>query len=309
MNEGDANKHNAYISAIQKFYKQLIPERRIDIGEILDTSKIVQMNPDGTSFRFYLDTVPLSNEEKLTLKNLIQEQSQDIAISLSDSIGTSMQEQAEKTKEAELAWKDFLPNLVATMKSKTTFKELDETTQQIALHMVEGLQMDVADQMDKNNPYEYIRNSIIAPLTALSDEDLSKVSDAYNKLFSLDPDKLSLDDTKRQVDGYINTIAEILGKDPIELKFQFGFNDIDSLVQNYSTIMQKAAEKFSGQTALSLTKGGGEKYESEYSELNKFAKANSINTQNEIAFWNSCLEESKTREEAMKKVSGKFQYC
>lgn len=301
LNEGDANKHNAYISAIQKFYKQLIPERRIDIGEILDTSKIVQMNPDGTSFRFYLDTVPLSNEEKQTLKNLIQEQSQDIAISLSDSIGTSMQEQAEKTKEAELAWKDFLPSLVATMRSKTTFKELDETTQQIALHMVEGLQMDVADQMDKNNPYEYIRNSIIAPLTALSDEDLSKVSDAYNKLFSLDPDKLSLDDTKRQVDGYINTIAEILGKDPIELKFQFGFNDIDSLVQNYSTIMQKAAEKFSGQTALSLTKGGGEKYESEYSELNKFAKANSINTQNEIAFWNSCLEESKTREEAMKK--------
>ena len=301
MNEGDANKHNAYISAIQKFYKQLTPERRIDIGEILDTSKIVQMNPDGTSFRFYLDTVPLSNEEKQTLKNLIQEQSQDIAISLSDSIGTSMQEQAEKTKEAELAWKDFLPSLVATMKSQSTFKELDETTQEIAVHLVEGLQMNVADQMDENHPYDYIRNSIIAPLYNLSKEDLSKVSDAYNKLFSLDPDKLSLDDTKKQVDGYINTIAEILGKDPIELKFQFGFNDIDSLVQNYSTIMQKAAEKFSGQTALSLTKGGGEKYESEYSELNKFAKANSINTQNEIAFWNSCLEESKTREEAMKK--------
>lgn len=245
MNEGDANKHNAYISAIQKFYKQLTPERRIDIGEMLDTSKIVQMNPDGTSFRFYLDTVSLSNEEKQTLTNLIQEQSQDIAISLSDSVGTSMQKQAEKTKEAELAWKDFIPSLVATMKSKATFKELDETTQQIALHMVEGLQMDVADQMDKNNPYEYIRNSIIAPLTALSDEDLSKVSDAYEKLFSLDSDKLSLDDTKKQVDGYIKTIADILGKDPIKLKIQFGFNDIDSLVQNYSTIMQKAAEKFS----------------------------------------------------------------
>lgn len=301
MNEGDANKHNAYISAIQKFYKQLTPERRRGIGEMFDTSKIVQMNPDGTSFRFYLDTVPLSNEEKLTLNNLIQEQSQDIAISLSDSIGTSMQEQAEKTKEAELAWKDFLPSLVATMKSQSTFKELDETTQEIAVHLVEGLQMNVADQMDENHPYDYIRNSIIAPLYNLSKEDLSKVSDAYNKLFSLDPDKLSLDDTKKQVDGYINTIAEILGKDPIELKFQFGFNDIDSLVQNYSTIMQRAAEKFSGQTALSLTKGGGEKYESEYSDLDKFAKANSINTQNEIAFWNSCLEESKTREEAMKK--------
>lgn len=301
MNEGDANKHNAYISAIQKFYKQLTPERRIDIGEMLDTSKIVQMNPDGTSFRFYLDTVSLSNEEKQTLTNLIQEQSQDIAISLSDSVGTSMQKQAEKTKEAELAWKDFIPSLVATMKSKATFKELDETTQQIALHMVEGLQMDVADQMDKNNPYEYIRNSIIAPLTALSDEDLSKVSDAYEKLFSLDSDKLSLDDTKKQVDGYIKTIADILGKDPIKLKIQFGFNNIDSLVQNYSTIMQKAAEKFSGQTALSLIKGGGEKYETEFDELDKFAKANSINTQNEIAFWNKCLEESKTRQEAMRK--------
>lgn len=301
MNEGDANKHNAYISAIQRFYKQLTPERRIDIGELLDTSQIVQMNPDGTSFKFYLDTMSLSNEEKQTLKNLIQEQSQDIAISLSDSIGTSMQEQAERTKEAELAWKDFIPSLVATTKSKATFKELDETTQQIALHMAEGLQMDVADQMDKNNPYEYIRNSIIAPLTALSDEDLSKVSDAYEKLFSLDSDKLSLDDTKKQVDGYINTIADILGKDPIELKIQFGFNDIDSLVQNYSTIMQKAAEKFSGQTALSLTKGGGDMYGAEYSELEKFAKVNSINTQNEIAFWNKCLEESKTREEAMKK--------
>ena len=301
MNEGDANKHNAYISAIQKFYKQLTPERRRGIGEMFDTSKIVQMNPDGTSFRFYLDTVPLSNEEKLTLKILIQEQSQDIAISLSDSIGTSMQEQAEKTKEAELAWKDFLPSLVATMKSQSTFKELDETTQEIAVHLVEGLQMNVADQMDENHPYDYIRNSIIAPLYNLSKEDLSKVSDAYNKLFSLDPDKLSLDDTKKQVDGYINTIAEILGKDPIELKIQFGFNDIDSLIQNYSTIMQKAAEKFSGQTALSLTKGGGEKYESEYSELDKFAKANSINTQNEIAFWNKCLVESKTRQEAMKK--------
>lgn len=301
MNEGDANKHNAYISAIQKFYKQLTPERRIDIGEMLDTSKIVQMNPDGTSFKFYLDTVSLSAEEKQTLGNLIQDQSKDIALSLSDSLGTSMQKQAEKTKEAELAWKDFLPSLVATMKSKATFKELDDTTQEIAVHLVEGLQMNVAGQMDRKHPYDYIRNSVIAPLSALSDEDLSKVSTAYEKLFSLDKDKLSLNDTKKQVDGYINTIADILGKDPVELKIQFGFGDIDSLVQNYSTIMKKAAEKFSSQSALSLTKGEGEKYQTEYSELEKFAKDNSINTQNEIAFWNKCLEESKTRQEAMKK--------
>ena len=76
------------------------------------------------------------------------------------------------------------------------------------------------------------------------------------------------------------------------------------MIHLYKIIQQsckKLPEKFSGQTALSLTKGGGERYESEYSELDKFAKANSINTQNEIAFWNKCLEESKTRQDAMKK--------
>lgn len=244
LNEADSSYYNVINSAAQEFYKALSGARRVELADTLDTSKLIHMIPESTAFDLYLNTSILTEDEKQTLSNMIEDQSRNVVGNISDSVGKSVQEQSEKTKTAQLAWKDYLAHMVSGMKSEMSFKELDESMQDIATRMVSGLQMNVAQEMEENDPYSYIRDNIISPLTYLSEEDSKKLSDAYGKLFSFDMEKVTPDKAFEEIEKYINRIAEIIGKTPAEIKLAFGFGGLDELAENFENAITSATDKF-----------------------------------------------------------------
>ena len=64
------------------------------------------MIPESTAFDLYLNTSILTEDEKQILSKMIEDQSRNVVGNISDSVGKSVQEQSEKTKTAQLAWKD-----------------------------------------------------------------------------------------------------------------------------------------------------------------------------------------------------------
>ncbi len=130
-------------------------------------------------------------------------------------------------------------------------------------------------------------------------KDNPEIQDALVGLFTLDTSDMQPNDAKALVDQYIDYIARVIGENPVELKVRLGFEDVDTIAQNYNRVVQQAATKFSGESYKPYS--DNLLYSAELEALNKFAEENSINTQDEIAFWNKCIEESETREEAMEK--------
>ncbi|MDE5802369.1 MAG: hypothetical protein K2I22_05565 [Lachnospiraceae bacterium] len=152
---------------------------------------------------------------------------------------------------------------------------------------------------------EWIEDNYILAIGNIDDE---KVKNALLELYSL-PSDLSPTQVKEIVDEYIPLIAKAIGKDELDLKIALGFEDADTIAKNYTSTMQKALKKYGGISAE--TYGNDPEsdmyYEQVSDELTKFAEENSINTQDEIAFWNQCIEESATKEEAMEKyLASKF---
>ena len=155
------------------------------------------------------------------------------------------------------------------------------------------------NNMDFEDAIKYTSNEAVGAYIN-SIIDAIKNNDAAQKifvtLFTLRDQELSIPEFEAQVAEYINKLADILpNTDPITLRASLGFDD-DSLVTNYNAAMKKAAEKFGDYKVV-----GGNNRVLDYDLYNEFAKENSINTQDEIAFWNQCIDESETREEAMEK--------
>lgn len=244
LNEGDSKYYEVMNSAIQKLYKSLDNNRRVQLADTLDLSKLIHINEGGTAFDLYLNTAELSSNEKQMLERIIQEQAKTVVGTISDSLNQSVQANNEKSNEAQLAWKDFIANMVSGMKSQQTFKDLDSSMQKIAVSMVSGLQMNVAKEMDKKDPYSYIRDSIITPLTYLSDDASNELSKAYSNLFSIDTDKLTPNIAAEEIDKYVNKIASILGKTPVEIKTALGFDSFDTLADDFDNAISAAADKF-----------------------------------------------------------------
>ncbi len=154
--EGGIEYYNALTKALQNFNKELDATRRADLGGLLDPANVIQQTGDMT-YDFNIVLAPLSDEEKERLQNEIKSQTAEIIPLIQDEITSSFTEQSQKQQEADLAWQDFIPSLVATMKSKGSFKglaegEFGEDIQNFAIDLVSNLDSSVASEMDKNDP-------------------------------------------------------------------------------------------------------------------------------------------------------------
>lgn len=241
--------YNSILNSIQEFYKTLDSERRIELSDIIDPYKIIDMDNNGV-FDVYLDTTQLTDNEKSQLQNIIKEQSSEILPLIQDELSTAFSEQSSKQQEAELAWKDFVPSLVSTMKSSGSFKGLADEAfgsdiQNFAIDLVSNLDISVAEQMDRNDPYKWVRNNIILPLTKLDDSDRQSVTEAYSKLLKLNPDDLS-EKNQSAIDTLISQLAEKLGNSEANIRLNLGFNIDEDLQTKYDEAIKNAVKKFGG---------------------------------------------------------------
>lgn len=169
--------------------------------------------------------------------------------------------------------------------------ETDPEKNQIMQYLMSSFDLGVfkekLDGKDWDEVTTWIEDKI---LYAISNVDNENVENAMLKLLSGDYDSIpELEELYNSIQSYFSP------DDPIMLYFEANYG---SLNDSYNSVVDKAALKFTGNINSA---DDYQRLESEKQALDKFAKENSINTQDEIAFWNQCLEESNTREEAMQK--------
>ena len=203
--------------------------------------------------------------------------------------------------EVDSALKNVQTLANAYLMTNEDYALLDEQSKNAASIIVNSINENIASGFTKPEDVGAYVAGIVDTI-----QDNPEVREALVGLFTTDLSTLSPKQAKELVDQYIKSIVKVLGEDKLELKIRLGFEDVDTIAHNYNAVMQKAAEKFSGVNGVRNKENWNNPdsfidYESEKAALEAFAEENSINTQDEITFWNQCLEESETREEAMEK--------
>ena len=132
------------------------------------------------------------------------------------------------------------------MKSKQTFKDLDSDLQDIAVQIIEGLDYSYASAMKAYDPdpYAYIRDKFIVPMSKLSDGDKQKLQSSFEDLLKLDADNLA-QRNQAEIEKLITTIATLLEKDPLEIRVALGF-DTEDIQNRYSEALKQAKRQLGG---------------------------------------------------------------
>ena len=248
-NEAELNYMNSLTDSVNEFWKSLDGSRRVELsGFGIDISTLLRtdLNSDTGIFEIYADTYRLTSEEITELENIIQDNVGDASGALLDSISDQSQALQEQIQKGKNAWTDFIPTLVSGMKSKQTFKNLDSDLQDIAIQIVEGLDYSYADAMKEWNPdpYAYVRDKIIDPLSKLDDSGKEKLTSSFEELFKLDAGDLS-QDNQEEIEKFITTIATLLEKDPLEIRVALGF-DVEDAQNRYNEVLKETKRQFNG---------------------------------------------------------------
>ncbi len=268
--------HDAMLTsdkAYEKLYKEMISD-----GKLYDS-----YNMSALQFRKVKETLSdigfkptVSSDDKRNINNNVEAYIQ--------------------TYQAEInsALKNVRELANAYLMTNSGYESMNDDSKNAASILVNSITEDISTGFEE--PVDvgaYVTNIVNAI------KDNKGVENALIGMFQVDLSNMQPKDVKANIDRYVSIVGEAIGEKPIELKARLGFDDIDVIAQNYEAAMNKAAKKFSGQQKRPY--GGSALYDAEKKEIEKFAKENSINTQDEIAFWNKCVEESSTREEAMRK--------
>ena len=279
--------------------------------DIINSFREAMLASDETYDKFYKDMI--SGGKLINEYNMSQAQFNEVKdvltnigfkAELSDEDRRNINSNAKayiQTYQAEIssALKNVQTIANAYLMTNEDYANLNEQSKNAASIIVNSVNEGIASGFEN-------KEDVGAYVTGIIDtiKDNHEVQDALVGLFKLDITDMQPDKAKELVDQYINFIAKVLEESPLELKARLGFGDVDAIAENYREVTSKAAEKFSKKPVTNLLYGGkiyDPEYLAEKEALDKFAEENSINTQDEIAFWNQCIEESDTREEAMEK--------
>ena len=239
-NNSDVAYMNTLKASAEDFFNTLSDERRkvlngryaINPKNLFD----IQTDSRNGTFEIYARLFELTDDEIKLLQSIIEDNISFAMSEMTDEFSDQLQESQEEIQKAENAWHDFIPSLVAGMRSKQTFKDLDSDLQDIAIKIVEGLDTSYATAMDvyDPDPYAYIRDKLIVPMGNLSDTDQKNVKDAFAKLMTLDANDIS-DKNREEITKLIQTINDILEIDDFNLKVALGFDvgdDIKNRLEN-----------------------------------------------------------------------------
>lgn len=245
-NQAELDYMNTLTDSIHEFWQSLDGDRRMELG--IGPSDLFTQNYDEYTgaFQIYANLYKLTPKELTALENIIQDNVGDASGALLDSISEQTQEELEKIQKSENAWTDFIPALVAGMKSKQTFKNLDSDLQDIAVQIIEGLDDSYASAMKAYDPdpYAYIRDKFIVPMSKLSDNDKQKLQSDFENLLKLDADNLAKNN-QAEIEKFIASIAALLNKDPLEIRTALRFETEDAQ-KGYNEALKQAKRQFGG---------------------------------------------------------------
>lgn len=171
-----------------------------------------------------------------------------------------------KQQQSELE-KDIENSLTSTRQLAQNYlivdSDYDNMTEQgktIASKFTQGLN----EGMSKNDMQSYV-----SKLTSVLKEesDNPDVKNAFESLFSgsIKDNNLSPEEIKNQVDNYVSIISSYFEKSPIEIKTQLGFDNVDSVAEQYQNIINDAKTKDWNTSAL---KDAEQSLQDEFDKIN-----------------------------------------
>lgn len=209
-----------------------------------------------------------------------------------NGITKDIQERENAIKDA---YAKMAPNLVAWAKSTYEYDFLGEQQKKLIESLIPTLDWNVIKEntgmkLIGGAEYEqYIKDNIIVPLMSIPDEYQDEVNKKFAKLLEFESGDIDVVDFASELQEYLDNIGVTIDIKPL-------LGDTEELKSSYEQITDDAARKFIENSSKNYGL-----LDAERQALDDFAKKNSINTRDEIAFWNQCLEESNTREQAMEK--------
>lgn len=135
----------------------------------------------------------------------------------------------------------------AYLMTNSDYEKLDEQSKTAASLLVNSINENIADKFSsKEDVGAYVGELV----TSISGN--KEVQYALKELFTMDTSDMSVDEINKQTDSYINTIAEVLKEDPIELKARLGFDDTDTqpLINNVKEKLQDDFDDKVGELTL-----------------------------------------------------------
>ena len=157
---------------------------------------------------------------------------------------------------------------------------------------------------------EQVDNFVNMVVNAISDSEEATI--ALSDIITFTTGDLTVGEQKEAIDQYAQQIADALN----EYFSQYGIHinltpaivkglmetDTDALVKQYDRIKTEAARKFDAYNDQAANTHYGNVYATDYDEwYEQFTKENSVNTKEELEFWQQCIRQSKTREQAERK--------
>ena len=184
-------------------------------------------------------------------------------------------------KSARIIIKTYQTEIEASLKSvrllanaflmtSEDYEKLDDRSKNIASVLVNSINESIADGfsnlIDVGEYVDNIVNSI---------KDNPEVQQNIENLFALgDVSKLNANEAVDKINQYINAIAEILKKDPLELKVMFGFEQPEDIKKKFENSLRQITDD-EGYAARFM-------YNREYDELLDFTKDFTVEQQE---FW------------------------
>lgn len=296
-------------SAAQQFLDELDDSRRIEIENSLGgASGLFYMHQDEWSgtFDLYANLHTLTTDEIAALEEKMSETvPKGIAFdaTLPDSFFDQQQELQYQIQKGKNAWSEFVAYLASGMRSKSTFKALDPDLQDIALHIVSGLDYSYASAMKAYDPdpYAYVRDKFLTPMSELDDADKDKLQSSFENLMKLNAGDLS-QKNQAEIESLIKTIASLLDKEPLEIRAVLGF-DTEEAQNRYHDALKEAKRKFGSPSYGYDDRGfevnrGYETNDDIGNELDAFWNENVL-TEKDVALWNEVTAGITDAAEAM----------
>lgn len=198
------------------------------------------------------------------------------------------------------AYAQMNSSLSAWAKSTYEYDFLNESQQDLIDALIPSLdwaaiQEETGKAFASNEEYEeYIKSNILDPLMSIPDKYQEDVNQKFSQLLAFEAGDINIIDYVTELQDYLDALDISIDLTPL-------LGDTEKVREQYKQLTGDFAQQFSESDGQNYKSRNYGRFIQEYSELDRFARENSINTEAEITLWEQCLKESETREQAMEK--------
>ena len=227
----------------------------------------------------------------------------DFGVSYLSSLGFDVRTTEEEFLELQKVFRTELQKLEAEIDNGLTgirsianmylftnddYYNLSTDMQNIASIIVNGIPDDLAETWEnKYDINEYVYGVVQKLKNATPD-----IQSAYRNLFNLSLNDLSIPEAKKQVDEYIQEIADYLDLDANQLKIQLGFEVVDSNEDELNRVISRTFQKYNGYKQEKIAVQS-------VNELSEGINERGVNTKEELSILTECIDKTDSVTKAL----------